>query len=306
MAIYMYIMQVKCRISGKMPILHAGNACQLAALSLHRVGATAVAERETTGKWQAAVYAEGGWQEREDEVAAEFPLTLKLDGEEFATLVCTPSDLEEMTVGFLASEGVILTADDITKLDIDADRGFAHVELKRKHTVGAEFYGKRFIGSCCGKGRQFYLQNDVRTARTVTTRVAVAADHCLRLMERLKEASVGYRHTGGLHNAALCSADTEEPAAVRADIGRHNALDKLFGYCLLHRVSARDKIVAFSGRLSSEVVLKTAKLGAGVLLSNAAPTDLALELAHELGITAAGFVRDGRMNVYTHRERIVS
>jgi FdhD protein len=265
-----------------------------------------VAEREVTVKRQAAVYAGGTWQEREEEVAAEFALTVKLDGEEFATLVCTPSDLEEMTVGFLASEGVILTADDIAKLSIDTDRGFAYVELERKITIGAEFFGKRFIGSCCGKGRQFYLQNDVRTARTVTTRMTVEAGHCLRLMERLTEASAAYRHTGGLHNAALCSAEAVEPVAVRADIGRHNALDKLFGYCLVQRVSARDKIVAFSGRLSSEIVLKTAKLGAGVLLSNAAPTDLGLGLADELGITAAGFVRNGRMNVYTHKERIVS
>lgn len=269
-------------------------------------GAPSVAERRVMGKRRTAVYTGGGWQEKDDEVATEFPLTVKLDGEEFATIVCTPSDLEEMTVGFLASEGVILTADDLTKLDFDEERGFAYAELRRKHTVGAEFYGRRFIGSCCGKGRQFYLQNDVRTARTATSRIRVAAGHCLRLMERLQESSSAYRHTGELHNAALCSADSEEPIAVRSDIGRHNALDKLFGYCLLHRVSTRDKIVAFSGRLSSEVVLKTAKLGAGVLLSNAAPTDLALELADELGITAAGFVRGGRMNVYTHRERIGS
>lgn len=259
-------------------------------------------ERQYTSAWSARRYEGGGWAERDEEVAAEYPLTIRLDGEEFATIVCTPADLEEMVVGFLASEGVILTPDDVTGLSIDEERGMADVALRRKHTTGAEFYGKRFIGSCCGKGRQFYLQNDVRTARTSTSKLRVSADRCLELMRRLQAESAAYRHTGGVHNAALCSP--EGPIVTRSDIGRHNALDKVYGYCLLHRVSTRNAIVAFSGRLSSEVVLKTAKIGAAVLLSNAAPTDLGLKLAAELGLTAAGFVRDDRMNVYTHTERI--
>ncbi|MFC0211769.1 formate dehydrogenase accessory sulfurtransferase FdhD [Paenibacillus chartarius] len=280
--------------------------------------------RETT-RWQVTRIDDGYRSEQDDEIATEYPLTIRLDGEEFATLVCTPSDLEEMVIGFLASEGVILSAEEVIGLAIDEGRGMADVELKRRHTVGAEFYGKRFIGSCCGKGRQFYLHNDARTAKTSTTQLKVTAAHCMSLIAELQGASQAYRHTGGLHNAALCRAEagfeatngdglasgaadgpvTGSVLAVRSDIGRHNALDKLYGYCLQHRVRTRDLIVAFSGRLSSEVVLKTAKLGAGVLLSNAAPTDLALKLAEELGITAAGFVRGSKMTIYTHPERIV-
>ncbi|KIL39110.1 formate dehydrogenase [Gordoniibacillus kamchatkensis] len=263
-----------------------------------------MAGRKLSTTWNAVRYEDGGWKEREEEVASEYPLTVRLDGEEFATIVCTPADLDEMVIGFLASEGVILTADDVTGLSIDDERGMADVELKRKHTASAEFYGKRFIGSCCGKGRQFYLQNDVRTARTSTSRLRVSAERCLELMRRLQAESAAYRHTGGVHNAALCSP--EGIVVTRSDIGRHNALDKIYGYCLLHRIPTRDGIVAFSGRLSSEVVLKTAKIGAAVLLSNAAPTDLGLKLAAELGLTVAGFARDAQMNVYTHRERITT
>ena len=92
---------------------------------------------------------------------------------------------------------------------------------------------------------------------------------------------------------------------MRADIGRHNALDKLFGYALRRATARRrDKIIAFSGRLSSEVVLKAAKIGVGILLSKSAPTDLALKLADDLGITCAGFIRGHEMNVYTHGHRI--
>ena len=88
-----------------------------------------------------------------------------------------------------------------------------------------------------------------------------------------------------------------------ADIGRHNALDKIYGHLLRQRISVRDKVLAFSGRVSSEVVLKAAKIGVGVLLSKSAPTDLALRLAHDLGITVVGFIRRDHLTVYTHPEQ---
>jgi FdhD protein len=262
-----------------------------------------MAEHAVTTTWRIVKYDGAEWREREDEIAAEFPLTVRLDGEEFATMVCTPCDLADLVVGFLASEGVILTPDDIVEMSIDSDRGMADVELKRKHTVGAEFYGKRFIGSCCGKSRQFYFHNDARTAKTVTSRIRVSAAQCIELMRLLQEGSDEFHNTGGVHNAALCGP--QELLVARTDIGRHNALDKVFGHCLRQRIATGDKILAFSGRLSSEVVLKAAKIGAGILLSKSAPTDLALQLAEDLGITAVGFIRSGRMNVYTHAERIV-
>jgi FdhD protein len=260
-------------------------------------------ERKSKAKWRTIKYDGERPSEVDEEIACEFPLTLQVDGEEFATIVCTPSDLQDLSIGFLASEGVILTADDVESLTIDEDRGFAYIRLVRPQSTGKTNYAKRFIGSCCGKSRQFYFQNDVRTARTVTSRHRITAQQCVELMRMLHERSDDFRQTGGLHNAALCTAS--QPVAVRSDIGRHNALDKLFGYCLQGRIPASDKIIAFSGRLSSEVVLKTAKIGSGILLSKSAPTDLALRLAEDLGITCAGFIRGSAMNVYTHAQRIV-
>ncbi|AZU62622.1 hypothetical protein CHR53_15860 [Neobacillus mesonae] len=90
----------------------------------------------------------------------------------------------------------------------------------------------------------------------------------------------------------------------RSDIGRHNALDKLYGYCLINRNYLKDKILVFIGRISSEVLLKAAKIGTGIILSKSAPTNLALGLAEEMGITAIGFIRGKGFNVYTHQERI--
>jgi FdhD protein len=258
---------------------------------------------KVTTRWPICKYNNLVSSTQEDEIAAEYPLTIRLDGEEFATIVCSPSDLEELAVGFLASEGVIRLAKDIESLSIDEGRGFVDVKLHRKQSTGKEYYSRRFIGSCCGKSRQFYFHNDVRTARTSMSRIRVSPPQCARIMQLLQESSAEFHSTGGVHNAALST--TTGLIAVRSDIGRHNALDKLFGYSLQNRLHNADNIIAFSGRLSSEVVLKAAKIGVGVVLSKSAPTDLALNLAADLGITCVGFIRGQEMNVYTHSERIV-
>ncbi|QMV43303.1 formate dehydrogenase accessory sulfurtransferase FdhD [Cohnella cholangitidis] len=240
--------------------------------------------------------------EVEDDVAAEFPLTIRLDGEEFATIVCSPSDLTDLVVGFLASEGVIRSTDDIKGLSIDEDRGFAYVELHRPQSTAKEFHSKRIVGSCCGKSRQFYFHNDARTAKTLIGGTTISAERCFELMKRMQLSSIDFHLTGGFHNAALC--DNEDLIEVRTDIGRHNALDKLFGHSLRRKLPTKQCVIAFSGRLSSEVVLKAAKIGCPILLSKSAPTDLALRLAEDLGITCVGFIRADSMNIYTHRERI--
>ncbi|MFC4775910.1 formate dehydrogenase accessory sulfurtransferase FdhD [Paenibacillus sp. GCM10023252] len=261
-------------------------------------------ERSNTTGWPIRKYSSqsGTFTERDDEIASEFALTVKLDGEEFATIVCSPTDLQQLIIGFLASEGVIRTMKDIAQLDIDADKGFAYVSLVHKQSTSKEYYSRRFIGSCCGKSRQFYFHNDMMTARTVTSRIQVSAGECLALMRLLQQSSDDFRLTGGVHNAAIGTAG--ELLAVYTDIGRHNALDKVFGYCVEKRLRTSDKIIIFSGRLSSEVVLKAAKIGCGILLSKSAPTDLALKLATDLGITCVGFIRGDELNVYTHYDRV--
>jgi FdhD protein len=241
--------------------------------------------------------------EQEDDIAVEFPLTIILDGTEFATMVCTPSDLNELVVGFLASEGIIRVFADIKSMHIDEEKGFAYVELVNQHIIQKDYHSKRFIGSCCGKGRQFYFYNDMKTAKTIMTKLTVTTEQCLQLMKQMQESSSHFQQTGGVHNSALCTRDGI--VVSRTDIGRHNALDKLFGHCIMNRIPLRDKLIVFSGRISSEVLLKAAKIGVGIVLSKSAPTDLALDLADELGITAVGFIRGKGFNVYTHQERII-
>ncbi|MBT2689766.1 formate dehydrogenase accessory sulfurtransferase FdhD [Bacillus sp. ISL-47] len=250
-------------------------------------------------------FQDGVLKETHDEIVSEHPLTIHLNGEEFATMVCSPDNIKELTIGFLASEGFIRRIDEIKNIQIDESKGYSYVDLHAKTiTASHEFHSKRFIGSCCGKSRQFYFHNDARTAKTSTSKMTLTPQQCISFMEQLQEGSITFQETGGVHNAALFSAD--ELIVSRTDIGRHNALDKILGYCIENRIPVRDKIIAFSGRISSEVLLKAAKIGVGIILSKSAPTNLAIKLADDLNITAVGFIRGDTFNVYSHPERIIS
>ena len=240
----------------------------------------------------------------EDEVAGEYPLTVMVNDREMATLVCTPTHLEEMVVGFLTAEGVLRPGDRIRRLFVDREQGVAEVEAPgREGALEQEMFGKRYVGSCCGKSRTgFYMANDARTARRVESDLAVSAETCFELMAALQESSGLHGRTGGVHNAGLAGPDGLE--VVRTDIGRHNTLDKLYGHALREGIDPGEKVIVFSGRISSEILLKVSKMGCPVILSKCAPTSLALEMADELGVTAVGFLREDRMTVYSHPERI--
>lgn len=250
-------------------------------------------------------YENGHMEEKEDKIVTEFPVTVKVNGQEFVTMVCTPEYIEDMVIGFLASEGVIRRYEDIEDLWIQEKDGFVHVKTENTNPYYREFQNKRYITSCCGVSRQgFVFVNDALTVKKMKdVRVKVSIDDCFRLMNAMQESAGTFRETGGVHNAALC--DVNHIVLSRMDIGRHNALDKIYGYCLKHNISIGDKIIVFSGRISSEILLKVAKIGCEVILSKSAPTELALQLAEDLGITAVGFIRNHSLNVYTHPERII-
>ncbi|MBV2197189.1 formate dehydrogenase accessory sulfurtransferase FdhD [Bacillus velezensis] len=235
-------------------------------------------------------------------MVSEYPLTVMVNGQEFVTLVCTPDHLEELVIGFLASEGVIRFEKEIKSFTIDESLGFAYVELTNPGVLEQKTIRRGSSVHARGKGRHFYFQQDVKTAKTAVSRITITPETCLRLMKEMQRGSGTFQETGGVHNAALC--DTEKPLFMRTDIGRHNALDKLYGRCLKNGMPVRDKLIVFSGRISSEVLLKAAKIGVSIVISKSAPTELAPQMAEELNITAIGFVRNGSFNVYTHPERV--
>ncbi len=250
-------------------------------------------------------YEQGKMEEKTDLVVNEHPVTIKINGEEFATLVCTPEYIEDMAVGYLASEGVISSIEEIKDLWVQEEEGFVHASVSKWSPLHRQLYSKRYVTSCCGASRQgFVFFNDAKTAKVLDqSPVELSFDDCFRLVREMQEGAETFNRTGGVHNAALC--DRNGILLSRMDIGRHNALDKIYGYCLKNDIAVDDKIIVFSGRISSEILLKVAKIGCAVILSKSAPTELALELADNLGITAIGFIRGQSCNVYTHPHRIV-
>lgn len=240
----------------------------------------------------------------EDTVVTEYAVTVKINQEEFVTMVCTPEYVEDMVIGYLASERVIKGYDDIERIWHQEKEGFVHVKTKKVNPYFQQMQNKRYITSCCGASRQgFVFANDALVAKKMEdVHVTVTPDDCYRLMKEMQNSAAVFQETGGVHNAALC--DKNGIVLSRMDIGRHNALDKIYGYCLRNNISMQDKIIVFSGRISSEILLKVSKIGCEIVLSKSAPTELALELADNLGITTVGFIRKDAMNVYTHEKRI--
>lgn len=242
---------------------------------------------------------------KEVRVVTEHPVTIHINGQEFATIVCSPEYMEDMVVGFLASEGVIPKYESIQSIRVQEETGIVHIETDKLYPFYEKLMNKRYITSCCGMSRQgFVFANDALTAKKMTeTRVTLTPDDCFFLMDQMDQSAEMFRQTGGVHNATLC--DSGGIVLARMDIGRHNALDKIYGYCLKHQIPVGDKVIVFSGRISSEILLKVAKIGCEMVLSKSAPTELALTLAEELGITTVGFIRQQSFNVYTHPERII-
>nr|WP_244094268.1 formate dehydrogenase accessory sulfurtransferase FdhD [Jeotgalibacillus salarius] len=240
----------------------------------------------------------------EDSIVTEQVLTIKLNGEEFVTVVCSPEYMEDLAVGYLASEGVIRSPEDISSIRLDHKSGFIHVTANQINPLYDALQNKRYITSCCGGSRQgFVFASDAMTAKKMTEQnIKLKPDQCFRLMEKLQQSAQTFKETGGVHNAALCTED--ELLLTRMDIGRHNALDKIYGHCLRNQISVKGKVIVFSGRMSSEILLKVAKIGCEIVISKSAPTERALDLAEELNMTTVGFVRGNSFNVYTCPERI--
>ena len=250
-------------------------------------------------------FSQGSFHQKEDNVAVEHPVTIKINDKEFMTIVCTPEYIEDMVIGFLASERVIGKYSEIKEIRVQEELGYVHIKTDKTYPFYEKLQSKRYITSCCGMSRQgFVFANDALTAKKMSkTRVTLTANECFSLMAEMEGSAKLFQHTGGVHNAALC--DRNGIVISRMDIGRHNALDKIYGHCLKNNIPVGDKVIVFSGRISSEILLKVAKIGCEIVLSKSAPTELALQLAEDLGITTVGFIRNGTFNLYTHPERII-
>ena len=167
-----------------------------------------------------------------------------------------------------------------------------------------ELISKRLITSGCGKGASFYRMADVQGQAKIQSQLRISAHEVFDLVNEFQHRSQVYRATGGVHSAAFCN--TKGILTFSEDIGRHNAIDKVFGECILTDIPTDDCMIITSGRITSEILLKVAKRKIPIIISISAPTNLGVRLADDLGITLIGFVRGKRMNVYTNRWRVTA
>jgi FdhD protein len=244
-----------------------------------------------------------GKQAAEDIIVREFPLTIMLNDLELVTLLCSPADLKYLALGFLFSEGLLKSKKDVRRVTVDERKGVVRVETTADMTADGEAVFKRLITPGCGRGASFYSAADTGLEK-VESGLTVTAAEIFELMKHFQHRSLVFRTTGGVHSAALC--DKANILVFHEDIGRHNAIDKIFGQCFDHDLPVEEHLILTSGRISSEIVVKVARRKVPVLISKSAPTSAGVRLAGELGITLIGFVRGARMNVYTHDVRVNS
>ncbi len=237
----------------------------------------------------------------EEIVAREFPLTIILNNQELVTLLCSPANLKYLAAGFLLSEGLLKSKDEIKKIIVDDRRGVVRVETVEDKKIAQDVLFKRIISSGCGRGASFYSAADAASQK-VESQMEISTDEIFALVNEFQHGSAVYLATGGVHSAALC--DRKDMLVFSEDIGRHNAIDKIFGKCLLEDIPTDEHMIITSGRISSEILHKLAKRGIPIIISISVPTNLGVRIAYNLGITLIGSIRGKRMNVYTNDWRL--
>jgi FdhD protein len=239
----------------------------------------------------------------DDTVVREVPVTIYFNGEEIVTVLCSPNQTRELAIGFLISEGFILERKDLYSIGHHCEENIIRVEGKARPAQKVAM-NKRVISACCGKSRaSFNFENDASLVKVQQSPVQITLDEATYYAKYLDEHSTLFKQTGGTHNGGVGCA--KEVRYVCHDIGRHNVLDKLLGRAYLLNLDLSGHVLFFSGRVSSEILLKVAKMNIPILVARSAPSDLALALAADLNITVVGFARGERLNIYTCPERIV-
>lgn len=240
--------------------------------------------------------------EKADDIASEKRLKILSNNREILSLLCTPTMVKELVVGFGLSEGLLKNSKDrdaqqewcTERIEIFWKDNEIEVRLPIDMPEAAAA-----LTSGCGKGVTFSLNKELPVIKDNFT---VSIDIIFELYKKFLRKSELFMATGGVHSAALCNE--QEILVFAEDIGRHNAVDKIIGYTFLENITMQNKILLLSGRLSSEIISKSVKAEVPVLVSRAAPTDMAVETARRHNITLIGFLRGQQLNIYSCPERI--
>ena len=231
----------------------------------------------------------------EDAVADERRLRILLNGKEALKMYCSPIMIRELVAGFLTTEGIVDGGWCAERMSIQYDE---EITVDVPVEGGVHLEGGAITSGCVG-GMTFErpLTNGV-----IQDNLHIEKRKLRDLFRQFQSQSDLYNITGCIHSAAI--SDGDYIIVCGEDIGRHNAVDKVIGYCVLEHIPLQDKIILVSGRLSSEMATKCARWGIPIVASRAAPTVLAINIAEKRGITMVGFLRGKRLNIYSHPKRI--
>jgi FdhD protein len=255
-----------------------------------------------------------GISHRQDELAIEEPLEIRVRGRAVSVTMRTPGHDEELAAGFLLSEGIISAKRDVLRIEpcSRADDGTAvanvlNVQLDPLVPLDLDRLTRHVFASSscglCGKATIDAVRGKFAAIDSAAGPI-VEAELILKLPELMRQAQSTFARTGGLHAAAIFDV-TGTPLAVREDVGRHNAVDKVLGHALLRDLlPLGDHILLVSGRSSFEILQKALSAGVAIVAAVSAPSSLAVEFARTAGQTLIAFLRDRHMNVYTHPHRL--
>ncbi len=255
----------------------------------------------TTG-YQAITYIEHQQRKQEQatnqgHVITEKAVQLSVNSKAWLTFMCTPTDLESLAAGFLYNENVINSAQEIADIYIHDPK--ANIDVWLHHTAEEPKNWRRTAG--CTGGYTAAILEEITPVKANTT--TIKPPKVLALIRELLETQDLYRKAGGVHSAAI--SDGETILLQADDVGRHNTLDKVIGQYLLQEINCPAPILLTTGRISSEMLQKAARIGAPILISRTSPTSLSIELAEKLGITLIGYARGHRFNTYAHAYRVL-
>lgn len=229
----------------------------------------------------------------------EAPMTLYINGRQWVTLLCTPTRLSFLTLGFLYTSRVIASIDEVIYMRVCEEDSIIEVQLPEGPELDAALSRPRTLTSGCGGGTSFEL---VEGLEPVASAAPVLPEDVLAAMHSLHAASEAYRESGGIHTCGLSAG--RELLIVAEDVGRHNAVDKIVGECLWSATPTEAKWLLSSGRISSEMALKAARLAVPVVISHTSPTSLAIDVARMLNVTLIGYAKAQKFIVYTGAERL--
>ena len=229
-------------------------------------------------------------------VIQEIILTVNVNGKPLANIACAGINLEELAVGFLRSERIIARSEEIENIDIN--KKIVNITLKSK-----EDFKKSSVKNIASSGARGKANIDSLEPLNVPADFNIKTSAVLKLMDDLLNGSAVHNQTGGTHCSAL--AVRKKIIALREDIGRHNTIDMLGGYALMQKINLNKAIILTTGRISSEIVYKIWNMDIPVIISHSAPTANAVELSQKANILLIGYVRRGRMNIYSHERRVI-